>query len=399
MGKTTTMGRTLGAILTLCAAAVAPTAVTAQTKEPIRLGLVTSQSGAFAEAGVYIVRAVQFAVDDANAKGGVDGRKVELRVVDDESTPDAGRRGGEKLARDGYNLLIGPIASSISLAMVGNLERWDAVLLDVAPKSDKLTGDSCKPRYFRTNHSDAMDLAMVSEWSKTFKDKKFAIAASDYVWGRDSGESFERSVKSQGKSVALALYTPLGTKDYSPYIAQLKAADVDAIWVAEAGRDAIAFVKQAKEFGLIPATKLIGQVLITDYTVNATGSALEGTAGTLGYVPDLDTPKNRAFVAAWKAKSPTPPADYHGQAYNGVQVMFEGVTRAGSVKPADVAKALSGATLDTIYGSVKMRAEDHQLVLPNFIARVKMVDGTLRPAFEQQFPTSIVPAPSPLCKM
>lgn len=398
MVKMTMTRRTLGVVMALGAILV-PAAAMAQAREPIRVGLVTSQSGAFAEAGVYVVRAIQFAVDEANAKGGVDGRKVELRIADDESTPDAGRRAGEKLARDGYNLLIGPIASSISLAMVQNLDRWDALMLDIAPKSDKLTGDSCKPRYFRTNHSDAMDLAMVSEWSKSFSDKKFAIVASDYVWGRDSGESFERSVKAQGKTVVLALYTPLGTKDYSPYIAQLKAANVDAIWVAEAGRDAIAFVKQAKEFGLIPATKLIGQVLITDYTVNATGQALEGTAGTLSYVPDLDNPRNKAFVAAWKAKSNTPPADYHGQAYNGIQVMFEGVKKAGSVKPADVAKAMSGATIETIYGMVKMRAEDHQLELPNFIARVKMVDGTLRPVLEQQFPPSLVPPPSPLCKM
>ena len=149
------------------------------------------------------------------------------------ATPEAGRRVAEKLAREGYNLLIGAIPSSVSLALAQNLDRWDAAYFTVASKSDKLTGDSCKARSFRTNHSDAMDLAMIGEWAKGFKEKKFAVLAADYVWGRDSGESFERAVKAQGKTVALSLYAPLGTKDFSPYIAQLKTADVEAIWVAE----------------------------------------------------------------------------------------------------------------------------------------------------------------------
>ena len=60
---------------------------------------------------------------------------------------------------------------------------------------------------------------MIGEWAKGFKEKKFAVLAADYVWGRDSGESFEKAVKAQGKTVALSLYAPLGTKDFSPYIA------------------------------------------------------------------------------------------------------------------------------------------------------------------------------------
>jgi branched-chain amino acid transport system substrate-binding protein len=385
------------AVVALCAAL--PLAVWAQAKDPLKVGLVSSKSGVFAQQGEEVIRAVQFGIDEANAKGGVDGRKVEVQIADDEGTPDAGRRVSEKLARDGYNLLIGAIPSSISLALAPNLERWDAVYFVVASKSDKITGDTCKPRSFRTNHSDAMDIAMISEWAKGFSDKTYASIAADYVWGRDSAESFAKAVKAQGKEVKLQLYAPLGTKDYAPYIAQLKDAKVDAIWVAETGRDAIAFVKQAQEFGLIPQTKLIGHSLILNFMIDGTGKALEGTQGTTGYTPDIDNPRNKAFVAAWKAKFNRLPTDNEGQAYNGIQVMFEGVTKAKSVKPGDVAKALPGTTIDSIYGPVLMRAADNQLVLPNFVGRAKVVDGVLRPVIEQTFPASMMPGPSPLCKM
>jgi len=385
------------AVAALCAAL--PLATWGQVKDPVRIGIVSSKSGIFAQQGEEVIRAIQFAIDEVNAKGGVDGRKVEAQVADDEGTPDAGRRVAEKLARDGYNLLIGAIPSSISLALAPNLERWDAAYFVVASKSDKITGDSCKPRSLRTNHSDAMDMAMIQEWAKDFKENTFATLAADYVWGRDSAESFAKAVKAQGKEVKLQLYPPMGTKDFSPYIAQLKEAKVEAVWVAEIGRDAIAFVKQAQEFGLIPKTKLIGHSLLQNFMVEATGRALEGVPGNLTYAPGLDTPRNKAFVAAWRAKFNRLPTDNEGIAYNGAQVIFEGVSLAGSTKPADIVKVLRGATIETIYGPAVMRAADNQLVLPNLVGRAVLVDGKLQPVIEKVFPASLMPGASPLCKM
>ena len=383
----------------LALTAALPLAALAQGKEPVKIGLVSSKSGVFAQQGEEVMRAVQFAIDEANAKGGVDGRKVEVQTADDEGTPDAGRRVAEKLARDGYNLLIGAIPSSISLALAQNLERWDAAYFAVASKSDKLTGDTCRPRSFRTNHSDAMDMAMIGQWAKGFKEKSFAVLAADYVWVRDSGESFKKAVEAQGKTVPLSLYVPMGTKDFSPYIAQLKASNVEAIWVAETGRDAIAFAKQAQEFGLIPAKKLIGHSLILNFMIEGSGDALKDTIGTIPYAVDIDTPRNKAFVTAWKAKFNRLPSDNEGAAYNGTQVIFEGVKKSSSVKPADVSKALRGAQFDSIYGDVTMRAQDNQLVLPNYVGRAKVADGVLRAVIEQRFDPSLTPAPSPLCKM
>lgn len=379
--------------------ALLPFTALGQGKEPVKVGLVSSKSGVFAQQGEEVIRAVQFAIDEANAKGGVDGRKVEVQIGDDESTPDAGRRVAEKMSRDGFNLLIGAIPSSVSLAIVQNLDRWDAAYFNVISKSDKITGDTCRVRSFRTNHSDSMDIAMINQWAKDLPEKSFAVLGADFVWGRESGEAFKKSAEAAGKSVPLALYAPLGTKDFAPYIAQFKAANVEAIWVAEVGRDAIAFVKQAEEFGLIPAKKLIGHALILNFMIDATGKALDGTVGTTSYTPDLEAPRNKAFVAAWKAKFNRLPTDNEGQAYNGAIVMFEGVRLAGSTKPADVSKALRGASVDTLYGKLVLRAQDNQLMLPNYVGRAKVADGVLRPVIEHRFEASTMPGPSGLCKI
>jgi branched-chain amino acid transport system substrate-binding protein len=130
------------ALVALSFVAALPFSALAQAKDPIKVGLVSSKSGVFAEQGGEVIAAIKFAIDEANAAGGVDGRKVEVSEADDESTPDAGRRVAEKLARDGYNLLIGAVPSSISLTIIQNLDRWDAAYFVQASKSDKITTDS-----------------------------------------------------------------------------------------------------------------------------------------------------------------------------------------------------------------------------------------------------------------
>ena len=375
-----------------------PAATFAQDKEPVRIALVTSKSGAFAAMGADVANGVKFAVDEANARGGVDGRKVILAEGDDESTPDAGRRVAEKLAREGHGLIVGPITSSLSLALSQNLARWDAALIGTISKADKLTSEACNPRFVRTNHSDAMDLAMITEWLKGIDGKSFGILAADYVWGHDSAKSFETTVAAQGKTVAIKLFVPVGTKDYAPYIQQLKAANVDAIWVADVA-GGVAFVKQAADFNLIPKTPLIGHALVSNFVVNATGKGMANVPGNVGFTPDIDTAQTKAFVSAFKSKFNRLPTDTEGQAYNGTMVLFQGVALAKSVKPEAVTKALRGAEVDTLYGKMSVRAADNQMVIPNYVARVKTVDGELRPVIERSYPASLTPAASALCKM
>jgi branched-chain amino acid transport system substrate-binding protein len=387
------------ALLALMLAAAAPLTVSAQDKEPVRVGLVSSKTGVWAEMGEEVIRGVRFAIDEVNAKGGVEGRKVEVAEGDDESNPDAGRRAAEKLARDGYKLLIGPIGSAVSLAILPNLDRWDAAYFATISKSDRITGENCKARGFRTVQSDAIDIAMINSWAQNIKGNTYAVIASDYAWGQDSANSFKKAVEAKGKKVPLTLFVPLGTKDFSPYISQLKAANVDAIWSAVPGRDAIALMKQAAEFNLTPATPMIGHAMLSEFIVNATGKSQDGMVGTLGYGADVDTPRNKAFTSAWKAKFNRLPTETEGLAYHGATVMLDGARLAKSGAPAEVSKALRGAQLDTVFGPLTMRAADNQLLVPNFIARVKTLDGKLRPVVEQTYAPSIAPAATGACKM
>lgn len=382
--------------------AFAVAASPAQAADPIRIGVPTSLTGPYVELGEEVKRGVNFAVNEVNAKGGVLGRKVEATFADDEGNPDAGRRAAEKLVLGGSKLLVGTISSAVGLAVGAQVERWDALYLSSINKSNRLTTDACNPRMFRANHSDAMDMAVVGPWLKGRKEKEWVIVAADYAWGRDSADEFSAAAAAAGKTIKGKFFAPLGTKDYAPYIQQIKDLKPEGMWVAIAGRDAVNFGVQSGQFGLLKSVFAVGQSFAVPSTIKGMGETANGIWGIVNYTATIDTPGNKAFVAEWmKANGGKEPANFEAETYVAMKLLFAAITKAGSSEPAAVAKALETTSVDIpFYGQVSMRAEDHQLRLPNYMGRVAKVNGELKLVVEQTVDIAqAMPAASKDCKM
>ena len=387
-------------IATLVGATMLSTAlaVAAYAADPLKIGVPTDLSGTYATLGEEVMRAVRFATDEANAAGGVAGQhKVEFKSYDTEAKPDLARRQSEKLVSEGYSILTGLIASGEGLAIAPLMERWGSIYISTINKADELTGANCVPRVFRVNTQSLMDAATVKPWVAGRQEKKWAVVAVDIAWGRGSGDLFVKAVKSLGKDITAELYTPANTNDFAPYIEQVKKSGAEGLWVVLAGRDAINFAQQAKQFGLTDAITVAGVSFTTDGTVKTLGEAAKGVYGIINYSSTLDTPVNQKFVKAWVAKYGTPPTNFEGETYLGMQVLFQAVAAAKSVKPDDIAKAISGREFDTIMGKLKVRAEDRQLLKPNYFGVVELVDGTLRPVIKTTVSEADV-APPVSCK-
>lgn len=385
---------------TLLAATMWTGAAYAQAKDPIRIGVPTALTGAYADLGNQAKRAIELAVDEANAAGGVDGRKVEARFLDTEAKADLAKSQGEKLALSGYNLLMATIASGEGLALGPQLAKWDAIYISTINKANAITGASCNARMFRVNHPDNSDAAVVKPWLETRKEKKWAVIGMDGAWGRDSAASFKGAATPQGKEIISESFSPLGTNDYAPYIQKIAESGAEGLWVALAGRDAINFATQAKQFGLFDKVFVAGTSFVTDSTVKTMGDISKGIWGIVNYSATIDTPANKAFVAAWEKKYPgTNPTNFEGETYLGARVLFDAVKKAGSVKPADVAKALPGE-YDTIFGKATLRKEDNQLALPNYFGQIQDVGGKLKPVATMTIPAEqATPKPDGSCKM
>jgi branched-chain amino acid transport system substrate-binding protein len=388
-------------LIALGATAALAAQAPALAQETIKIGVPTALSGTYADLGNQAKRAVDFAVQEANAKGGVGGRKVEYKALDTEAKPEVARKQAEKLALEGYRILTGTIASGEGLAMAPMLERWDALYVVTVNKADKLTGDACVPRVFRVNHPDEQDAAVVRPWLGTRKEMKWAIVAADIAWGRNSGQSFAAAAKANNKQLVGEFYPAFGTNDYAPYIQQVKSSGAQGVWIALAGRDAVNFATQAKQFGLLDSTFVAGVSFVTDSTVKAVGDTAKGVWGIINYSSTLDTPANKRFVEAWKkVYNGDEPTNFEGETYIGMQVIFQAIERAKSSKPIDVARAMHGGTFDTLYGKQLIRAEDHQMVAPNYFGYIGEQGGKLRPIITTTFSAEQAsPPPSGECKM
>ncbi|MFC6283797.1 MULTISPECIES: ABC transporter substrate-binding protein [Polaromonas] len=369
--------------------------------QDIRVGVPTSLSGPWADLGNQVKRAVTFAANETNAQGGVLGRKLAIEYQDSEGKPEVARKQAEKLALSGNKILLGLIASGEGLAIAPMVERWDAIYISTINKTDKLTGDTCQARVFRVNRPDAADAAAVRPWLASRKEDKWAIMANDIAWGRNSGESFTKAAQGLGKKIVSDNYAPAGANDFAPYIQKIKDAGANGVWVALAGRDALNFAQQAKQFGLLANVTMAGVSFVTDSTVATLGDTSRGIYGIVNYSSTLGTPENKAFVDAWRKAYPgTEPTNFEGETYIGMQVLVQAIKAAKSDKPADLAKIMSGMSFDTILGKQVMRKEDHQLEGPNYFGIVAEQGGKLRPVIQTTVPSAqALPAPDPACKM
>lgn len=377
------------------------TAGAALAQEPLKIGVPTALTGTYADLGNQAKRAIEFAAQQANAAGGVAGHKVEVEYLDTEAKPDLARRQAEKLALQGNKVLIGAIASGEALAIAPLLARWDALYVATINKSDKITGDSCTARMFRVNNADSSDAATATPWLKERKETEWAVMAADIAWGRDVAASFAKSTAAQGKKVVSENFSPLGNNDFATYIQKIKNSGAKGVYVALAGRDAVNFATQAKQYGLLDSATVAGVSFVTDNSVAAIGAAAKGISGIINYSATLDTPANKAFVTAWEKYYPgTTPSNFEGDTYIGMQVIFQAVKETGSVKASDLAKAIPGKSYDTILGKVLLRKADNQLVRPNYFGIVEENQGKLRPVIKMSVPAEIATvAADPACKL
>jgi branched-chain amino acid transport system substrate-binding protein len=131
------------------------------------------------------------------------------------------------------------------------------------------------------------------------------------------------------------------------------------------------------------------------------GDKAKGLWGAINYSSTIDVPTNKTFVENWQKKhSGERPSNYEGDTYVGMQLLIQGLQKANSDKPLDIAKALSGQSIKTIVGDQIVRKADNQLIGPNFFGEVRLVDGAYRPVVTMSLPgDQAFPPPNGSCKM
>lgn len=343
----------------------------AQTTEAVRIGVPTGITGNWSALGSQIQRTCRLFAKTVNAKGGIDGRPVEFFFEDTQGDPAACvRKTSELIEGRGIKLITGVISSGESLAIMPRLADWNALYLAGISGVGSLTAQHFVPNTFRTCTSGPMRARAISLWFAKSPKTKFFTIAQDYAWGKSSLSTFEQLIGGLGKQTVGSVLTPLGTKDYSSYIARIRQAKPEVLYVAMSGDDATAFLKQAGQYRLGEQMQIVTEVLDLLNT-RTLGDAGVGLYGVSQYNYSYDAPANKEFVRIFRSEYSEIPDTYDGETWQGLSLLAEGVRRAKSVDAMTVRKALIDLEIESVKGKVKLRACDQQGEQSVFIARLE----------------------------
>ncbi|MBI5442282.1 MAG: ABC transporter substrate-binding protein [Deltaproteobacteria bacterium] len=371
----------------LAALLVAAPALGAET---IKLGGMLPLSGRPADLGITCKQGAELAVKEINARGGVLGRKLELLMADDKgNVQEAQSLAKRYIQKDEVDFLFGLVSSGAVLAVSEIAKQEKKILMVTVASTDTLTKEKWNRYVFRAgtcNSQEATALALHALKDK--KLQKFYNIGPDYEYGRTMWDIFKGTVKAKNPKAEFLgeqwpkLYAP----DYTTYINAVLAAKPDAVFCTLWGGDLVAFIKQAKPFGVFEKMKWI---IATGADVTVTKAL--GKDMPVGIIADQryyfhwpNTKRNQDFVKAYMDEYKDYPPGWAAEGYDAVYFLAEAMKKAGSTDTEKVIAALEGLSLDLPRGKSTLRKEDHQ-------ASCDFMAGDV--GFDKAYPFAIVTKP------
>ena len=358
------------------AAMAAPSVASAQSSEPIRVGLLAAKTGPLASGGIDMDLALTMFLKER--EGVLAGHKIELIVADTAGVPATARtKAQELIEKDNVHFLIGPLAAFEALAIADYLKEKEIPTLGVAAAED-MTQRHPGPWFVRATSTSAQCTYPLAEYSaKELKYKTIVTIADDFAYGHEMCAGFQRAFEDNGGKIIQKIFTPLATPDYGSYVAQVKSAD--AIFLGTAGSNGSRFLRQFIEYGMKDKIAVIGGMTALDESVlRNMGDEALGILTTSWYSAELDNPLNRAFAPAFRKQFKYDPGFYAASTYVSGEVLEAALTTTkGDVSDKKaLMTAIRNSNAQTIRGLVKF--DEFGDVIGNvYIRKVTKSDGRL----------------------
>jgi len=337
-----------------------PLPAAAQT--PIKIGASMSVTGTYAKPGTYQKQGYDVCIDELNAKGGLLGRKVELVIYDDQSTPATAVRLYEKLiTEDKVDAVMGPYSSAVSEAVANVTEKYKKVM--VAPLAATTSIFKKGRKYIfmvitpAENYLDGLIDMAAKRGLKTV-----AIINEDTLFPKASASGTAEAAKKKGMQVVLQEAYPKGNTDFSALLVKIKAANPDVIAAGTYFDDAVAITRQMKELNVNP--KMFGLTVGGDLPefYDLLKQNAEYVYGSTQWDESLPYPGQKEFLAAYKAKFKGQEPSYHTAAgYAGCLIYAEAVKKAGTLDADKVRDQLLKMEIRTAFGDYKIEPDGFQI--------------------------------------
>ncbi|UNK39939.1 transporter substrate-binding protein (plasmid) [Shinella sp. H4-D48] len=355
--------------------------------DPVLVGSLHDQSGALAASGVPMVYALNLAIDEINAAGGLLGRPLKVIHYDTQSNIQMYSQYAQQLAlKDKVAVVHGGITSASREAVRPTFDRFKVLYF----YNVLYEGGVCDRNTFCTGTTPAQTVEKLVPFAMGKSGKKAYIIAADYNYGQITAKWMTKYVKDNGGDVLSIDFFPLDVTNFGPTISKIQAAKPDLVLSALVGGNHTAFYRQWTSAGMkgqIPIASTTFGLVNEPSTLDAAES--ENILGAYGYFEELDTPASKSFVEKIKKAHPDTPyiSELAAATYEGVYLWAEGVKKAGSLDRMAVIEALeSGLSYEGPSGKVTLDKATHHTTRNAFLAEVKSTKWSVLESYPDVLP-------------
>ena len=346
-------------LVKIAAAALIASAFTspAFAADTIKLGLAGPHTGDLAPYGLPTKEAAEMVVADANAKGGINGKQVELMVMDDQCKPEIATNVATKLVSEGVKIVIGHVCSGATKAAMGIYKGGNVVVISPSATNPPLTKSGEYPNFYRTIAADDDQGVLAASFvTDKLKAKKVAIIHDKGDYGKGFADFSKEAIEKSGKA-KIVMYEGIqpGAMDYSAVVQKLRKEGADAIifggYHPEASKLLSLMNKKKINVPFLGPDGIKG-----DGFLNIAGKDAEGVYAT-GPQDVSKLPLNVKAHEEYKAKYSKDPGTFFDQGYAATLAALNAIKVAGGTDYDAMSKALKASPIDTTVGTIKFDAK------------------------------------------
>jgi branched-chain amino acid transport system substrate-binding protein len=347
----------------------AGTAAAAAPEGTIKIGASFPLTGTVAADGKYIVDSIQFAVDQFNEAGGINGRKVEVVAEDDEADPSSAASIANKFAENkDIVAVVTSYNSSCALAQVPVYKQAGLPAISPVSTSPDLTGAS--DYFFRTCASDAYVGKLGADYCADLGWKKVALLYEQDDYGLGISKKYEEEAKSKGLEIAYTGTFVYGeTKDFSTILTSIKEAGVDGIFICGLVTETCLIANQADTLGVGDVPICGADGLYSPALISEGGAAVEGIYTLGAFTPDNQDPTVQKFVKTYKEKYGSDPSNWAALAYDATNIVLEAMKSSKTIDRESIKNAIAATSYTGVTGLNKFVKGDVEKEYLKFVVK------------------------------
>ena len=352
--------------------------VAAPAAEPVKLAVILGLSGPFALQGEEAAKQFRGIADLINAQGGVlGGRPVEIVALDGKTNPQDSLLALTQAVGQNVQFVASAVTSvvhALSDAVAKHNERNPSrrvLLLTFDARDPAITEAKCNFWNFRFAPHIDVEMNFLTDYVARQKDlNKVYLLNQDYAYGHAVSRAARDMLSKKRADVRIVgdEFVPLGkVKDFAPYATKIRAAQADSIITGNWGNDLFLLVKAGHESGI--KVRYYNFVPYLAGTATALGAASAGKVwGITNWHANAEPNPYGAYNADFKAKYKAAGNFDYLQILRTVEMLAQAIDKAQTTDPLKVSYALEGLKRNGPEGEAWMRAEDHQIVAPLYLA-------------------------------